>query len=106
MSDTGKDRPPEPDRGVGAHSGHESQPQERVVPGTMSAGEGYDTEAEGTRQGDPLSGVETRPGTASREAGLTGDRGSDTGSGGTRDAGPADEHAPDTNPDGTPRPRD
>ncbi|WP_345350999.1 hypothetical protein [Actinoallomurus liliacearum] len=98
MSDTGKDRPPEPDRGVGAHSGHEAQPQERVVPGTMSAGEGYDTEAEGTRQGDPLSGVETRPGTASREAGLTGDRAADTG--------PADEHAPDTNPDGTPRPRD
>ncbi|MCO5968462.1 hypothetical protein [Actinoallomurus soli] len=88
MSDTGRDHPPERDRGVGAHSGHESRPQERVVPGTMSAGEGYETEAEGTRQGDPLSGVETRPGTASREAGLT------------------DEHAPDTNPDGTPRPRD
>jgi hypothetical protein len=88
MSNEGKHRPPDPDRGVDAHSGHEIQPQERVVPGTMSAAEGYDTEAEGTRQGDPLAGVEARPDTASREAGLN------------------DEDAPDTNPDGTPRPRD
>ncbi|KAB2350363.1 hypothetical protein F8566_11375 [Actinomadura rudentiformis] len=47
------------DRGPGASSGAESQPRERVVPGMGSATEGYDSG--GTRQGDPLSGVEKPP---------------------------------------------
>jgi hypothetical protein len=88
MRETGEHRTPEPDRGPGAHSGHESLPQERVVPGMSSAAEGYATDAKGTGQGDPLSGVEARPDEASREAGL------------------GDKPAPDTAPDGTPRPRD
>ncbi|GAA2635971.1 hypothetical protein SMC26_34410 [Actinomadura fulvescens] len=47
------------DRGPGASSGSESQPQERVVPGMGSATEGYDSLAGGgTRHGDPLSGIE------------------------------------------------
>ncbi|WP_037558404.1 hypothetical protein [Spirillospora albida] len=51
------------DRGPGAGSGHEAQPHERVVPGTGSAAEGYegpDSEG-GTREGDPLAGVEKDP---------------------------------------------
>jgi hypothetical protein len=48
------------DRGPGAHSGHESRPQDRVVPGTFSGDEGYGSG--GTRDGDPLEGVELRPG--------------------------------------------
>lgn len=54
--------PPDPaDRGPGAHSGHESQARERVVPGTFSAAEGYSPGPGGTRQGDPLAGVELHP---------------------------------------------
>ncbi|GAA2532646.1 MULTISPECIES: hypothetical protein [Streptomyces] len=41
----------------GAHSGAESQAQERSVPGTASAKEGYQTE-KGTTAGKPLEGVE------------------------------------------------
>ncbi|MEU8467280.1 hypothetical protein AB0F30_05030 [Streptomyces sp. NPDC029006] len=41
----------------GAHSGSESQAQERAVPGTASAEEGYQAER-GTRAGKPLEGVE------------------------------------------------
>ncbi|MFF9086082.1 hypothetical protein ACF1BE_06655 [Streptomyces sp. NPDC014991] len=41
----------------GAHSGSESQAQERVVPGTAGAKEGYRTE-HGTTAGKPLEGVE------------------------------------------------
>ncbi|MCW2901447.1 MAG: hypothetical protein JWO67_3712 [Streptosporangiaceae bacterium] len=57
------------DRGPGAHSGHESQPQERIVPGTASAAEGY-SEGGGTRDGDPLAGVEAQP-EKTRQAGDT-----------------------------------
>ncbi|CAM5266735.1 hypothetical protein [Streptomyces griseomycini] len=42
----------------GAHSGAESQAQERSVPGTASAEEGYRTQR-GTTAGKPLEGVET-----------------------------------------------
>ncbi|WP_395104499.1 hypothetical protein [Actinomadura sp. SCN-SB] len=47
------------DRGPGASSGHESQPQERIVRGTGTAAEGYETRggAGGTKDGDPLAGV-------------------------------------------------
>jgi hypothetical protein len=48
------------DRGPGAHSGQESPAQERVIPGTGSAAEGYSSDG-GTRQGDPLAGVEAEP---------------------------------------------
>lgn len=48
------------DRGPGAHSGQESPAQERVIPGTGSAAEGYGSDG-GTRQGDPLAGVEAEP---------------------------------------------
>lgn len=48
------------DRGPGAHSGQESPAQERVIPGTGSAAEGYSSGG-GTRQGDPLAGVEADP---------------------------------------------
>jgi hypothetical protein len=41
----------------GSHSGAESQAQERTVPGTASAKEGYQTER-GTTAGKPLEGVE------------------------------------------------
>ncbi|MGW0394611.1 hypothetical protein ACWDYJ_27730 [Streptomyces sp. NPDC003042] len=40
----------------GASSGSERQAQERVVPGTASAREGY--HQEGTGSGEPLTGVE------------------------------------------------
>ncbi|MEU0051826.1 hypothetical protein [Streptomyces sp. NPDC006309] len=59
QNDHGEDRfyrarsPEEP----GAHSGSESQAQERVVPGTASAEEGYQAER-GTTAGKPLEGVE------------------------------------------------
>ncbi|NDU73972.1 hypothetical protein GWI34_15195 [Actinomadura sp. DSM 109109] len=47
------------ERGPGASSGHEDQPHERVVPGTRSAEEGYEPDAEsGTRDGNPIAGVE------------------------------------------------
>ncbi|RKS74379.1 hypothetical protein BZB76_2892 [Actinomadura pelletieri DSM 43383] len=50
------------DRGPGASSGLEDQPHERVVPGTESAEEGYESDAEsGTREGDPIAGVERDP---------------------------------------------
>ncbi|WP_157406266.1 hypothetical protein [Actinomadura chibensis] len=46
----------------GAASGLEDQPHERVVPGTGSAAEGYEADAEGgTREGDPTAGVEREP---------------------------------------------
>jgi hypothetical protein len=45
-----------PDRGPGAHSGREQEAQERVVPGTASAKEGYS--GGGTGAGEPLEGVE------------------------------------------------
>ncbi|GLZ03070.1 hypothetical protein Acsp03_05370 [Actinomadura sp. NBRC 104412] len=51
---------PDPaDRGPGASSGHESRPQERIVRGTGTAAEGYETRgaAGGTKDGDPLAGV-------------------------------------------------
>ncbi|GAB3959222.1 hypothetical protein GCM10029978_005830 [Actinoallomurus acanthiterrae] len=88
MSETGEHRTHEPDRGPGAHSGHESLPQQRVIPGMASASEGYAADAKGTGQGDPLSGVELRPDEASREA------------------GPGDAPAPETARDGTPLPKD
>jgi hypothetical protein len=40
----------------------EEQAHERVVPGTESADEGYESDAEsGTRDGDPIAGVEKDP---------------------------------------------
>ncbi|WP_175596186.1 hypothetical protein [Thermomonospora catenispora] len=45
------------DRGPGAHSGHESQVRERIVPGTTSAAEGYRPSED-----DVLAGVRMRPG--------------------------------------------
>jgi hypothetical protein len=53
---------PQRDRGPGAHSGHESQVQERIVPGTASAAEGYQT-----GEDDILAGVRARPGETGRE---------------------------------------
>jgi hypothetical protein len=41
----------------GAHSGAESQPRERTVPGTASAKEGYQPDR-GTTAGKPLEGIE------------------------------------------------
>jgi hypothetical protein len=41
----------------GAHSGGESQPHDRLLPGTASAVEGYRTEG-GTASAEPLAGVE------------------------------------------------
>ncbi|MDL5199247.1 hypothetical protein [Streptomyces sp. ALI-76-A] len=41
----------------GAHSGAERQAQERSIPGTASAKEGYQTD-QGTVAGKPLEGVE------------------------------------------------
>lgn len=50
------------DRGPGASSGMEEQARERVVPGTESADEGYESDAvSGTRDGDPIAGVEKDP---------------------------------------------
>ncbi|NVI86649.1 hypothetical protein [Actinomadura sp. BRA 177] len=50
------------DRGPGASSGMEEQAHERVVPGTESADEGYESDAaSGTRDGDPIAGVEKEP---------------------------------------------
>lgn len=52
-----KDEPA--DREPGASSGLEDRPHERVVPGTESADEGYESDAEsGTREGDPTAGIE------------------------------------------------
>ncbi|MEV6962083.1 hypothetical protein AB0M97_23430 [Streptomyces sp. NPDC051207] len=42
----------------GAHSGSESQPRERSVPGTASAKEGYQP-SHGTTAGNPLEGLES-----------------------------------------------
>jgi hypothetical protein len=61
----------------GAHSGAESQAQERTVPGTASAEEGYQTER-GTTAGKPLEGVEDErvrrePDTGTEERGTGGD---------------------------------
>ncbi|GAA2145208.1 hypothetical protein [Actinomadura napierensis] len=47
------------DRGPGASSGHEELPRERIVPGNGSAAEGYESrEGNGTRDGNPIAGVE------------------------------------------------
>ncbi|GGY98724.1 hypothetical protein [Streptomyces poonensis] len=43
----------------GAHSGSESRPRDRTVPGTASAKEGYQP-GRGTGAGKPLEGLETR----------------------------------------------
>jgi hypothetical protein len=45
------------ERGPGAHSGQESRPQERIIPGTASATEGYEPEG-GTRDHEPIKGLE------------------------------------------------
>jgi hypothetical protein len=50
----------------GSHSGAESQPQDRSIPGTASNREGYQTER-GTTAGNPLEGVEAEEG-AGRES--------------------------------------
>jgi hypothetical protein len=50
-------RPDDP----GAHSGAESEPQDRVIPGTASAAEGYAGSSEGTAAGEPLDGLEVEP---------------------------------------------
>ncbi|GAA1503165.1 hypothetical protein GCM10009730_02180 [Streptomyces albidochromogenes] len=54
------DRGPRPrtEKGPGAHSGAERQAQERVVPGTASAREGYPAGG-GTADGESLAGVES-----------------------------------------------
>jgi hypothetical protein len=44
------------DEEPGAHSGGESQARDRVVPGTASAREGYETQG-GTAHGETLTGV-------------------------------------------------
>jgi hypothetical protein len=64
-----KDQKPRKDRGPGAHSGRESQPQERVIRGTPGAREGYQTQS-GTAHGEPIAGREAEPGDeqAAREA--------------------------------------
>lgn len=50
------------DEEPGASSGQEDQPHERTVPGSESAAEGYESDAQsGTREGDPIAGVETEP---------------------------------------------
>ncbi|WP_255305835.1 hypothetical protein [Streptomyces sp. Wb2n-11] len=49
---------PRRDLGPGAHSGAERQAQERIVPGTASAHEGYPAKG-GTADGEPLEGVES-----------------------------------------------
>ncbi|MEV8308769.1 hypothetical protein AB0P36_15820 [Streptomyces flavidovirens] len=49
---------PRTEKGPGAHSGAERQAQERVVPGTASAREGY-SEKGGTAGGESLAGVES-----------------------------------------------
>ncbi|MFK4148402.1 hypothetical protein [Streptomyces sp. NPDC004065] len=51
----------------GAHSGGESLPRDRTVPGTASAKEGYQPER-GTSAGDPLEGLESEDATRSRSA--------------------------------------
>ncbi|MET9323554.1 hypothetical protein ABZX75_25685 [Streptomyces sp. NPDC003038] len=69
---------PEPDRLArarsdeepGAHSGSESQAQERVVPGTASAREGY--HQAGTGSGEPLAGVEAESEDEAEEPSPTG----------------------------------
>ena len=46
----------------GASSEHEEQARERTVPGGESAAEGYEPDAQGgTREGDPIAGVEAEP---------------------------------------------
>jgi hypothetical protein len=62
MSEKKKDRGHRYDRArsgeePGAHSGGERQAQQRKVPGTASATEGYQPER-GTTAGKPLEGVE------------------------------------------------
>ncbi|MGW7054289.1 hypothetical protein [Streptomyces sp. NPDC054887] len=54
------DREPRPrtEKGPGAHSGAEHQAQERVVPGTASAQEGYPAKG-GTADGESLAGVKS-----------------------------------------------
>ncbi|WP_129843725.1 hypothetical protein [Streptomyces sp. RFCAC02] len=55
-------QPNDEGRGPGAHSGHEDEAHDRVVPGTASAAEGYTESA--TAQGDPLRGVQVGEGDA------------------------------------------
>jgi hypothetical protein len=50
-------RPDDP----GAHSGAESEAQDRIVPGTASAAEGYAHTGEGTAAAAPLEGIEKAP---------------------------------------------
>ncbi len=45
-----------PERGPGAHSRREQPAQDRIVPGTASAAEGYSRG--GTAEGEALKGVE------------------------------------------------
>jgi hypothetical protein len=59
--DDDRQEPTPQDRGPGASSGHESQVRERLIPGTASAAEGYQTE-----KGDILAGVRARPGETAR----------------------------------------
>ncbi|WP_274564663.1 hypothetical protein [Streptomyces spiramyceticus] len=54
----GNEPRPRSEKGPGAHSGAERQAQDRVVPGTASAREGYQTEG-GTAGGESLAGVES-----------------------------------------------
>ncbi|MFC9975574.1 hypothetical protein ACFVH6_32250 [Spirillospora sp. NPDC127200] len=60
MSEQRPERGPD-DPDPGSHAGPEETPRDRVVPGTGSATEGYETEG-GTRHGDPLEGVEADDG--------------------------------------------
>lgn len=60
------------DEEPGAHSGAEKQAQERSVPGTGSAKEGYQT-GRGTTAGKPLEGVEAPADADDETGGDTGD---------------------------------
>jgi hypothetical protein len=74
------------ERGPGAHSGAEQREQQRIVPGTAGAAEGYSS-GEGTGAGDPLKGVEAD------QADVDQVRPSDTE--GEPDAGPVERRGPD-----------
>ncbi|MFF8605504.1 hypothetical protein ACF06X_06160 [Streptomyces sp. NPDC015346] len=62
----------------GSHSGSESQAQERVVPGTASAREGY--HQAGTGSGEPLAGVEASEDEAENPSENPSETDSDSGS--------------------------
>ncbi|MBP2407074.1 hypothetical protein SNS2_4508 [Streptomyces netropsis] len=55
------------ERGPGAHSGRESRPRERSVPGTAGAREGYPARG-GTAHDEPLEGVRARGGRTKKDA--------------------------------------